>query len=230
MDGTLQLPPQPLYPSTSLLLLTLPALYFGVPVQIFLTLIIMMLWFLQTPDMLEYQIIGESFFRVATYFGLGFVMVNQQLDYEQTQHYSFVVSAIWRWAAMTCIRIIIIPLCVASSHSRVVRTIFDIFLWFKVYAIEKTPEKRNTSCLVNITVLDVNDHYPVFVNSSYSGSVLEGAGAGTTVLNVRSLKGACQRIVLRRITEYRNLETRMTEWTAQRREFRMLHVEPIVKL
>ena len=59
------------------------------------------------------------------------------------------------------------------------------YLWFKVYAIEKTPEKRNTSCWVNITVLDANDHRPVFVNSSYNGRVLEGASVGTTVLNVR---------------------------------------------
>ena len=59
------------------------------------------------------------------------------------------------------------------------------YLCFKVYAIEKTPEKRNTSCWVNITVLDANDHRPVFVNSSYNGRVLEEASVGTTVLNVR---------------------------------------------
>ena len=58
---------------------------------------------------------------------------------------------------------------------------------FEVYAVEKTPEKRNTSCWVNITVLDANDHRPVFVNSSYSGSVFEEASVGTTVLNVSKL-------------------------------------------
>ena len=39
---------------------------------------------------------------------------------------------------------------------------------------------------MNITVLDANDHRPVFVNSSYSGSVFEEASVGTTVLNVRN--------------------------------------------
>ena len=59
-----------------------------------------------------------------------------------------------------------------------------MFSCFKVYAVEKTSEKRNTSCWVNITVLDANDHRPVFVNSSYSVMVFEGVSVGTTVLNV----------------------------------------------
>jgi hypothetical protein len=42
--------------------------------------------------MLEYEIVGESAFRVETYFGLGFIIVNQELDYEQTQSYRFMVS------------------------------------------------------------------------------------------------------------------------------------------
>lgn len=37
---------------------------------------------------------------------------------------------------------------------------------------------------MNVTVIDANDHHPVFVNSSYSGVVLEEATVGTTVLNV----------------------------------------------
>ena len=44
--------------------------------------------------MLEYQIVGESAFRVETYFGLGFIVVNEELDYEQTQFYRFMVSCI----------------------------------------------------------------------------------------------------------------------------------------
>jgi hypothetical protein len=45
--------------------------------------------------MLEYQVVGESAFRVETYFGLGFIVVNQELDYEQKQSYSFMVSLCW---------------------------------------------------------------------------------------------------------------------------------------
>jgi hypothetical protein len=44
--------------------------------------------------MLEYQIVGESAFSVETYFGLGFIVVNEELDYEQTQFYRFMVSCI----------------------------------------------------------------------------------------------------------------------------------------
>ena len=44
--------------------------------------------------MLDYQIVGENAFRVETYFGLGFIVVNQALDYEQTQKYGFLVSCI----------------------------------------------------------------------------------------------------------------------------------------
>ena len=99
-----------------------------------------------TADMLEYAVVGESAFTVETYFGLGFIVVNQELDYEQIQSYRFMV-----------------------------------------YAIEKTPEKRNTSCWVNITVLDANDNRPVFVNFSYNGRVLEGASPGTTVVNVSAV-------------------------------------------
>ena len=44
--------------------------------------------------MLDYQIVGENAFRVETYFGLGFIVVNQALDYEQTQTYGFMVSCI----------------------------------------------------------------------------------------------------------------------------------------
>ena len=52
-------------------------------------------------DMLEYQVVGESAFRVVTYFGLGFIVVNQELDYEQIQSYRFRVSCIlyhWSWS------------------------------------------------------------------------------------------------------------------------------------
>ena len=46
--------------------------------------------------MLDYQIVGENAFRVETYFGLGFVIVNQELDYEQAKTYRFMVSCIAR--------------------------------------------------------------------------------------------------------------------------------------
>ena len=53
-----------------------------------------------------------------------------------------------------------------------------------MYAIEETIEKRNTSVQVNITVLDANDNRPVFENSSYTGTVMEGIAIATPVLTV----------------------------------------------
>ncbi|XP_028399940.1 protocadherin Fat 4-like isoform X2 [Dendronephthya gigantea] len=96
-----------------------------------------------TPDMLGYELVGVDAFKVMTQYGLGFIVVNQDLDYEQTKSYNFMV-----------------------------------------YAVEKTPEKRNTSCWVKVSVIDANDNHPVFVNSSYSAEVLEQTAVGTTVLNV----------------------------------------------
>ena len=53
-----------------------------------------------------------------------------------------------------------------------------------MYAVELTAEKRNTSVRVNITVLDANDNRPVFGNSTYSSTILEGLPPGTPVLTV----------------------------------------------
>ena len=44
--------------------------------------------------MLEYKIVGENAFRVETHFGLGFIVVNEELDYEQKRFYSFMVSCV----------------------------------------------------------------------------------------------------------------------------------------
>lgn len=46
--------------------------------------------------MLEYELVGEDAFKIMTYYGLGFIVVNQDLDYEQTQSYYFMVSGMRR--------------------------------------------------------------------------------------------------------------------------------------
>lgn len=44
--------------------------------------------------------------------------------------------------------------------------------------------RRTGFALLNITVLDINDHNPVFANSSYSANITENSAIGTSILKV----------------------------------------------
>ena len=55
---------------------------------------------------------------------------------------------------------------------------------FRVVAVDGGDPARSGSVLVNVTVVDVNDHTPVFENVSYEARVRENAAPGTVVFRV----------------------------------------------